>query len=62
MRIGFLLILMLYLLIDFGFSMKSKELGSSSEKLLLIWVHFVIHISYGIGYLKGLVFSKKNVE
>lgn len=43
-----------YLLADFYFSLKTSELKSISDKLLLMWANFVIHSSYGLGFFVGV--------
>ena len=36
------------------FSLKNKRLNVLLDKFRLVWVHFVLHISYGLGFLCGI--------
>ena len=45
-------VLILYFLIGFGFSFKYYRNITGNLKILFSF--FIIHISYGLGYLKGL--------
>ncbi len=46
--------IIIYLLMDFFFSFKSDGVKSFKERLLLMWAHIVIHISYGFGFWVGI--------
>lgn len=53
--VGYCLILLVYFLLDLWFSFKSRELKNITDKFVLAWIHVVIHVSYGCGYLRGLI-------
>ena len=44
----------LYIVLDVFFSFKNKYINSFKNKLRLMYVHFVLHFSYGIGFLIGI--------
>lgn len=44
----------LYLLVDLICSVRSSYTHSVLDVLRLMWIHFVIHFSYGMGYFCGL--------
>ena len=44
----------LYLLLDIYFSFSNKRVKGFVNKLRLMWVHFILHISYGLGFLQGI--------
>ena len=48
------LILLAYLLLDIYYSFTNTHIKGIKEKLLLIVVHFYLHISYGLGFLCGI--------
>ena len=54
-RVWYICGLLLYLLLDIWFSFTSTKIQHIDEKIRLLWIHFVIHVSYGWGYLKGLL-------
>lgn len=60
----FVSIIFIYIVLSFSFSFKSKNLENNSEKILLAFTHFVIHVSYGSGILFGMLkFNrKKNIK
>ena len=47
-------VLALYLLIDMFFSFKSSSTKTFFDKLMLMFAHAVIHISYGLGFWIGI--------
>lgn len=51
----------IYLFLCALFSFKNKKLDIVTDKLILIFTHFVLHISYGLGFLYGIFkfFNKK---
>ncbi len=49
-----LLVMLLYLSLSLYFSLKNKRISSWLDKFRLIWVHFILHIAYGIGFLCGI--------
>ena len=51
----FLSILFLYFILNFYFSFSSRDVSHVWDKLLLILAHFVIHISYGLGFWVGIL-------
>lgn len=52
---GYFFVLLFYIILDLYFSLNNKQLEALADKLLLVYVHIVIHISYGYGYLRGLI-------
>ena len=44
----------LYLILDIFFSFTNKRADSIVQKLRLIWIHIILHVSYGCGYIKGI--------
>ena len=54
----------LYLLIDIIASFSNKRACGFIQKLRLVWIHIILHISYGCGYIKGIFrdwnFSEKD--
>lgn len=50
----FLFVMLLYLVLNLYFSLKNKHLSAFSDKIRLVWVHFILHISYGLGFLCGI--------
>lgn len=48
-------VLLVYFLLDLWFSLRTRKLEKITDRIVLAWVHLVIHISYGCGYLKGLI-------
>ena len=57
----FLSVLSLYIVLDAYFSFSSKYISSFLDKLRLMYVHFILHISYGIGFWVG-IFKFMNVK
>ena len=57
-RCAYGFVMFCYLLLDFRFSFTNTHLTKFFDKLVLCWVHFVLHISYGIGFIKGMIISK----
>lgn len=47
-------VMLLYLLMDVWFSFKNPRLSRFSDKLRLMWVHFLLHVSYGLGFWQGI--------
>ena len=47
--------IILYLVADLYFSFKNENVISFSDKILLAWTYFVIHFSYGLGFLRGIL-------
>lgn len=54
-RTTFLLVMLTYSLLNLYFCFKNKNLNAFLDKLRLAWVHFVLHISYGLGFLCGIL-------
>lgn len=50
----FLSVLMIYLILDFYFSFKNHYVDTFLQKLKLVYVHFILHISYGLGFIVGI--------
>jgi glycosyltransferase involved in cell wall biosynthesis len=50
----FLPVLCLYVFLDGFFSFSARRMKKISEKLSLMWAHFVIHIAYGLGFFAGI--------
>lgn len=48
-------ILNLYLMLDFLFSFSNRKTSTLLEKIYLFLSHFIIHISYGTGYILGFI-------
>lgn len=49
----FLTVLALYLVLDFYFSFKNKYVKTFLQKIKLVYVHIILHISYGLGFIVG---------
>ncbi len=47
-------VLLIYLAMNFIFSFKNPYTKDILSKLLLVWAHFVIHVSYGLGFWAGI--------
>ena len=47
-------ILALYITIDFIVSFKSTYIDTKIGHFRLVWVHFILHFSYGLGFFVGL--------
>ena len=50
----FLFVMLIYFGMNLYFSLKNKRLNVLLDKFRLVWVHFVLHISYGLGFLCGI--------
>lgn len=50
----FLVVMFIYFGLNLYFSLKNKRLNALLDKFRLAWVHFVLHISYGFGFLCGI--------
>ncbi len=53
-RVIYLSVMAVYALLNLFFSFSCKKLSSVFDKLLLVWVHVLLHVSYGAGFLKGI--------
>ena len=51
--IGYAAVLSLYLILNVVFSLKNKHIKGCFGRIRLIYIHFLLHISYGIGFLIG---------
>lgn len=47
-------VLLLYFILDLIFSFKNPYTKSILGKICLVWAHFVIHVSYGLGFWVGI--------
>lgn len=52
-------VLALYLAIDAAVSFSNKRLNTVGGKLRLFWIHIILHVSYGCGFIKGLFRFRK---
>lgn len=57
-RYVYLIVLGLYCLLDIASSLRNKHAKAFGEKCLLCLIHPIMHISYGLGFIKG-IFTKK---
>lgn len=48
------LVLLLYFALSLYFSLKNARVTSFADKLRLVWVHFILHTAYGLGFLCGI--------
>ncbi len=48
------LVLLLYFALSLCFSLKNTRVTSFADKLRLVWVHFILHTAYGLGFLCGI--------
>ncbi len=48
-------VMSLYFILSIYFSFKSNHIKTLSGKLVLVFAHFVIHVSYGLGFWSGIV-------
>lgn len=55
----FYIIMSLYLILNIYFSFRKNKLNFY-DKIVLIWVHFVLHVSYGLGFLVGIFKFRNN--
>lgn len=53
-RIALGTVIGLYVLMNLVFSIRNSDTHSISDVLRLMWIHFIIHFSYGLGYFCGL--------
>lgn len=67
LRLFYFSILGVYILLNAYFSFKNQKVKSTKDKFKLMWVHFLLHFSYGLGFIMGLFeffikkkFSKKS--
>ncbi|MDR1240712.1 MAG: LicD family protein [Oscillospiraceae bacterium] len=51
---SYILVLVIYACLNIYFSFGSKIISGFFEKITLAWVSFIIHTSYGLGFLFGL--------
>jgi glycosyltransferase involved in cell wall biosynthesis len=58
----FLTIIALYLVMNLYFSFTSKHIKGLRNKLRLMLVHFILHSSYGIGFIRGLLHFLKAAD
>lgn len=56
----FCTIMSLYLILNIYFSFRKNELNFY-DKFILMWVHFILHVSYGLGFIAG-VFKFRNIN
>lgn len=54
LRPFYLSVLAIYILMDAFFSFRNEKVKSIKDKFRLIWVHFILHFSYGLGFVMGL--------
>lgn len=50
----FLGVLILYFFLNIYFSFKNERISSLKNTIQLVFVHLILHISYGLGFLTGL--------
>lgn len=50
----FIFVMGIYILLNLYFSFKNDNLTTISDKLRLMLVHFILHISYGLGFWVGI--------
>lgn len=50
----FVAVISIYLLLNLWFSFKNDEVQKISDKLRLMLVHFILHVSYGLGFWVGI--------
>lgn len=50
----FIFVMDIYILLNLYFSFKNDNLTTISDKLRLMLVHFILHISYGLGFWVGI--------
>ncbi len=53
-------ILFSYLFLCIIFSFSNGYADTFAKKITLIYVHFILHISYGLGFLKGMIYEDYN--
>lgn len=54
LRLFYLGVLSFYILLDAYFSFKNEKVKSIKDKFRLMLVHFILHFSYGFGFIMGL--------
>ena len=54
-RYFYIAMLILYLCFDAVFSISNRHIKGAGQKLLLMAVHFIIHMAYGLGFSRGIV-------
>lgn len=57
----FLSVLGIYLLLDVYFSFKNEKIKKISDNLRLVAIHFILHVSYGLGFFVG-IFKFRNFK
>lgn len=50
----FIFVMGIYILLNLYFSFKNDKVTTISDKLRLLLVHFILHISYGLGFWVGI--------
>lgn len=58
----YLTILFIYLMLNLYFSFTNKHLKGIINKLGLFIVHIVLHVSYGLGFIKGVLMNIFHLE
>ena len=48
------LVLAFYFALNLYFSLKNTRVTSLADKMRLVWVHFILHTAYGLGFLCGI--------
>lgn len=48
-----------YLIIDAIVSLSNKNTDNFSDRLRLFWIHIILHLSYGLGFIKGIFRFRK---
>ncbi len=54
LAIGYAFVLALYMGLNLFASFKSPYLKGAKQKLRLVLVHLILHVSYGLGFIKGV--------
>ena len=54
LAIGYAFVLALYMGLNLFASFKSPYLKGAKQKLRLVLVHLILHLSYGLGFIKGI--------
>ncbi len=57
----FLSVLGIYLLLDVYFSFRNEKIKKISDNLRLVAIHFILHVSYGLGFFVG-IFKFRNFK
>lgn len=50
----FAIVMVAYLMLNFYFSFKNPKLNSLFDRIRLVWIHFILHFAYGVGFLCGM--------